>query len=168
MRRILVVLMWMALPARAEETAAAQAFKKLVAQVGDWQGTVQWSGARTDSGTMAVRYSLTGRGSAVVEDVLDDGKPLMTSVYHLDGADLRMTHYCGAQNQPRLKASRIDLKQGAVDFDFVDATNLKPGAGHVRGVEIRLLGPDHETLTFLFQAGEKQSRELIDLKRVQR
>jgi hypothetical protein len=154
------------LAALADESAGAQAFKKLVAQVGTWQGAVQWSGARTDSATMTVKYSLTGNGSALVEDLIADGKVMMTSVYHLDGPDLRVTHYCAAQNQPRLKATRIDLVRGVIDFDFVDATNLKPGGGHVHGVEIRLLGPDHSILTFLFQAGDLQSRERIDLKRV--
>lgn len=91
----------------------------------------------------------------------------MTSVYHLDGNDLRMTHYCAAQNQPRLRASRIDSAQGVLDFSFVDATNLtSPDAAHVNGLEMRLLSADHITLTFLFESGGKRSRERIDLKRV--
>ena len=105
----------------------------------------------------------------MVEDVLDDGKPLMTSVYHLDGADLRMTHYCGAQNQPRLKARNIDLARGAVDFAFVDATNLSsPQAPHVDGVELRFVDPDHLVLTFLFVAGAQRSREQLTLARTRR
>jgi hypothetical protein len=92
----------------------------------------------------------------------------MTSVYHLDGNDLRLTHFCGAQNQPRLKAKRIDLNRKAFDFDFVDITNLKsPDAPHVHGLEIRLLDPNHITVTFLFQAGSAESRERLDLNRVQ-
>ena len=91
----------------------------------------------------------------------------MTTVYHLDGADLRMTHFCGAQNQPRLKASRIDLAQGALDFSFVDITNLKsPDAPHVYGCELRFLNADHITLTFLFENGAQKSRERITLKRL--
>jgi len=90
----------------------------------------------------------------------------MTSVYHLDGADLRMTHYCAAKNQPRLRASRIDNARGVLDFSFVDATNLaSPDAAHVYGLEMRFLSADHITLTFLFESGDKRSRERIDLKR---
>jgi hypothetical protein len=78
-----------------------------------------------------------------------------------------MTHFCAAQNQPRLKASQIDLAKGVLNFDFVDATNLRsPDAPHVYGLEMRLLAADHITLTFLFEANGKQSREFIDLKRV--
>jgi hypothetical protein len=98
-----------------------------------------------------------------------DGKPVMTSVYHMDGKDLRLTRYCAAQNQPRLKAQRIDPLHKEVDFAFVDATNLKsPDAPHVRGLEWRMVDADHIRLTFLFEAGSKQSRELIQLTRVQR
>jgi hypothetical protein len=163
----LILLRSFALPATAEPTPAAAAFKKLCALAGEWEGTVQWSGARHDSGRMNASYSLTGAGSAVVETLTMDGVPIMTSVYHLDGSDLRMTHYCGARNQPRLKARRIDVEQGVLDFDFVDITNLSsPEAGHVTGVEIRLRDADSMTLTFVFAQGGQKSRERIELTRV--
>lgn len=150
----------------ADEGGAA-AFTQFRALVGEWEGPYEWSGGRSDTGRMNVTYTLTGNGSAVVETLMTDGVPTMTSVYHLDGADLRMTHYCGAQNQPRLKAQRIDLAQGAVDFSFVDITNLRsPDAGDVHGVEMRFLDPDHVMLTFLFEAGHQHSRERITLTRV--
>ena len=152
---------------RAEN--AAPAFEQLKKLVGSWEGTAQWSGARIDSYPMNVRYSLTGNGSALVEDLITEKVPVMTSIYHLDGNDLRLTHFCGAGNQPRLKAKRIDLDQRAFDFDFVDITNLKsPDAPHVHGLEIRLTDSNHITVTFLFQNGEKESREEITLKRTER
>jgi hypothetical protein len=61
---------------------------------GDWTGTFEWTGGRKDSGKMNATYYLTGNGSAVVENLTIGGLPSMTSVYHLDGSDLRMTHYC--------------------------------------------------------------------------
>jgi len=73
---------------------------------------------------MAATYHVTGNGSAVIEELIVDGKPSMTSAYHLDKDDLRMTHYCAAANQPRLKASSIDLSKNLIRFDFVDITNL--------------------------------------------
>jgi hypothetical protein len=107
-----------------------------------------------------------GTGSALVENLVQEGFPVMTSVYHLDGGDLRMTHFCGAQNQPRLKADQIDLPHGLINFGFVDITNLRsPDAAHVHGMEMRLVDSNHITITFLFQSGGKESRERIDLKR---
>lgn len=149
------------------DSPAAGALARLAALNGDWAGTVEWTGARTSRGTMNARYSTTGFGSAVVETLISDGVPAMTTVYHTDGPDLRMTHYCGARNQPRLKASKIDLAGNAVDFVFVDATNLSsPAAPHVTGLELRFGDEDHVTLTFLFEEGEKRSRERIALQRV--
>jgi hypothetical protein len=54
----------------------------------------------------SLKEYLTGNGSALVESLIMGGVPTMTTVYHLDEADLRMTHYCGAKNQPRLKAAK--------------------------------------------------------------
>jgi hypothetical protein len=111
-------------------------------------------------------YYLTGNGSALVENLIMGGAPSMTSVYHLDGADLRMTHYCAAQNQPRLMASAVDLDHGQITFSFVDITNLRsPTAGHVDGLDVHFLGPDHVTLRYHFTGNGKDSDELIDLTR---
>ena len=150
---------------------AADAFARLQKLAGSWEGSYRWTGARTDAGRLTARYSLTGAGSAVVEDLTMGASdvPSMTSVYHLDGGDLRLTHYCAARNQPRLKASDIDLGRGLLAFDFVDATNLaSPGAPHVSGLEMRFVDADHLELTFLFVADGKTSREHIKLARAGR
>lgn len=151
----------------ASPNEAASALARLRSLAGEWQGTFQWTGARTATGTMNATYYITGNNSAIVENLTVDGVPTMTSVYHLDGRDLRMTHYCGAGNQPRLKAQHIDMGKGVVDFDFVDATNLSsPDAPHVTGVGLRLLDDNHMTLNFRFQSGTKESHEEIKLSRV--
>ena len=153
----------------ADEPASRAALERLLSLAGDWAGTFEWSGGRTGGGSLSATYSTTGNGSAVVESLLMNGVPSMTSVYHLDGAELRMTHYCAAKNQPRLKAERIDLDEGVLDFRFVDATNLaSPDAPHVEGLEMRLLGADRLSLTFLFTSGGAKSRERIDLQRVRK
>jgi hypothetical protein len=143
----------------------AAAFAKLQGLAGEWEGTFEWTG-RSGKGAVAATYYLTGNGSAVVENLAMNGVLAMTSVYHLDGPDLRLTHYCAAQNQPRLRAHRIDVAKGIMDFAFVDATNLRsPDAGHVQGLEIRLLDDDHLTLAFVFEGGGGRSREQIAMKR---
>jgi hypothetical protein len=143
------------------------AFERMHDLVGEWRGSFTWTGARADKGSMGARYYLTGNGSALVEDLLSDGTPTMTTVYHLDGEDLRMTHYCGARNQPRLKARAIDLKRGVVSFAFVDATGLRSAdSPHVRGSEIDMVDADHLTISFEFVAGERVSTEVISLERV--
>jgi hypothetical protein len=168
---VLVLALWVGAAgaagvSEAQDGAGAAALARFRALAGDWEGSFAWTGGRSDAGKMNAAYYLTGNGSAVVENLSLGGAPVMTTVYHLDGADLRMTHYCGAQNQPRLKAQRIDLAQGIVDFSFVDATNLvSPDAPHVNGLEVRFLDADHITLAFRFESGAKHSLERINLER---
>jgi hypothetical protein len=140
-------------------------FNAIKALAGDWHGTFEWLGTNR-KGEMNVRYHLTGNGSAVVEDLIVDGSPTMTTVYHLDGADLRATHYCGAGNQPRLKATAVDENNKSVKFQMIDITNLaKPEAGHVRDLELRLTSASQLTILFTFVAAGKESVEKIDLTR---
>jgi hypothetical protein len=142
-------------------------FERLRALAGEWEGSVEWAGARSEKGKMNATYYLTGAGSSVVENLTVGGTTLMTSVYHLDGLDLRMTHFCAAQNQPRLKATRFDDSKGAVDFSLLDITNLpSPGAPHVEGLTIRFVDPEHIALAFTFVSGREHSYERIELRRV--
>lgn len=144
----------------AAETKANMAFEKLRALNGDWQGTVAWTGQNPSA--ISAHYYITGNGSAVVED-LSNG---MSSVYHLDGSDLRMTHFCAAQNQPRLKATAFGPDDSGITFSFVDITNLRsPKAGHVQGLDMKFLAADHITLQFHFVSDGKIRDEMLDLTR---
>jgi hypothetical protein len=144
-------------------------FARMSGLVGDWDGTFEWSGARKASGSLGATYSLTGNGSALLETLIMGGTPSMTTVYHLDGPDLRMTHFCAARNQPRLKATRIDVDGGGIDFGFVDVTNAGPSnPAYVQAFEMRMLDPDRVHLKFVFGAGEKQAIEDISLHRVKK
>src|SRR5262249_41493318 len=138
---------------------AHEAFSRLQKLSGTWEGTYQWSGARSENGKLTARYSLTGGGAAVVEGLTigPGDAPSMTSVYHLDGDALRLTHYCAARNQPRLKARTIDLEHDVFTFEFVDSTNLaSPDAPHVHGLELQLVDADHLRIVFLFSASRKE------------
>ena len=63
------------------------------------------------------------------------------SVRDRDGNDLVMTHYCAAQNQPRLRAKTVTGNVVAMDFD--GGTNVDPAKDvHIHAVKIEILGPD--------------------------
>jgi hypothetical protein len=149
------------------EEAGDKVLARLRGLAGTWEGTFEWSGARTGSGKARATYEVTGNGSAVVEHLFmnDQKVASMTSAYHLDGADLRMTHYCAAGNQPRLKATRIAEGESGAQFSFVDATNLASRPAHVEAFEIRFPAPDRLVLRFTFDAAGKKSVEHIELKR---
>jgi hypothetical protein len=104
------------------QTNANAVFDKLRALSGDWEGTVAWTGQPASE--IAAQYSVTGKRSAVVEQLSNE----MTSVYYLDGTDLRMTHFCAAQNQPRLKANAYGRDKRAVTFPLLTSpTFARPG-----------------------------------------
>jgi hypothetical protein len=140
-------------------------FDSIKALVGEWQGSYEWIG-KNRKGPMNAKYYLTGNGTAVVEDLILDGSPNMTTVYHVDGADLRATHYCAAGNQPRLKATLTDENNRLVKFHMVDITNLpNVEVGHVRDLELRLTSASRVTILFTFVGAGKESIEQIELTR---
>ncbi len=151
---------------RLAPTDGARAYARLEQLEGNWRGTYRWTGARSGGGDLTATYRVIGFGSAVMEDLTMEGKLAMSTVYHLDNGDLRATHLCAAQNQPRLKANDIDLASGTMRFDFVDITNLPtPDAPHVHGLTVHVIDADHLEIMFAFTGKGKESEERIALTR---
>jgi hypothetical protein len=98
-------------------------------------------GKPTDQVVSVIR--VTAGGSAVHE-TLFPGQPLeMVSLYHRDGADLVMTHYCALGNQPRMKA---DPKSppNQIRFEFAGGSNLDPAKDkHMHEGTITFVDDDH-------------------------
>lgn len=145
------------------ELDAKQAFEKMKSLVGKWQGTM---GDGSESIKASVEYKLTGSGTALVE-TLGPGSPFeMVSVYHLDGSDLVMTHYCGAGNQPTMK-----FKPGKSDsslfFDFVKGSNMKPTDMHMHSLTVSFAGPDHITAMWVsYRDGKPSDKAAFDFHRI--
>src|SRR5262249_20231855 len=82
-RVLLLATVWlgsMGVPASAPDNSGAAALAKLASLAGEWEGPFEWTGARTGTGRMNVAYSVTGYGSAVVENLTVGGVPSMMSV----------------------------------------------------------------------------------------
>jgi hypothetical protein len=74
----------------------------------------------------------------------------MVTMYHMDNNRLMLTHYCAAQNQPRMQAQVSDDGK-TFTFDFIDATNLaSPGDGHMRKLVLTIVDKDHFTEHWFF------------------
>lgn len=102
-----------------------------------------------------IEYRLTGKGSALIEEFIGD--PPMTSVYHMDGEDLRLTHYCNAGNQPRMIAA--EYSKDSLRFNFAGVSNLKaPDAYHTRTLDIEFIDENNVVLQF---TGRKEGRQII-------
>jgi hypothetical protein len=118
---------------------AKTAFDQIKTLAGSWKCEV--SGKHKEEkehpGATSVTYKLTGAGSALVETQFPGSDHEMTSVYHLDGDDLRMTHYCAAGNQPRVKLDRAKSTPKHLIFVFDGGTNLDASKDmHIHGLEI--------------------------------
>jgi hypothetical protein len=93
------------------------------------------NGKPTDK--VASIFKVTAGGSAVIETHLPGTEQEMVSVYHLDGNDLVMTHYCVLGNQPRTKADPKS-EPGTIRFEFTGSTNLNVEKDmHMHGATIR-------------------------------
>ena len=68
---------------------------------------------------------VTAAGSAVHETIFPGTGHEMVSMYHADGKDLIMTHYCALGNQPRMKLDpKSSVDKGEFRFKFAGGSNI--------------------------------------------
>ena len=112
---------------------------RLKALAGTWVEADE-DGKPTDKVVSVVK--VTAGGSAVHE-TLFPGQPMeMLSVYHLDGPDLVMTHYCMLGNQPRMKADP-NSPPNQIQWKFAGGTNLDPAKDkHMHSATVTFVDAD--------------------------
>jgi hypothetical protein len=111
--------------AEAKATAArtpSPALERFKALAGDWVAAED--GDMVKKGDLVSRYAVTASGSAVVETVFPGSPHEMVTVYHAEGPDLVLTHYCMEGNQPRMRAKAATGPH--FDFAFDGGANLDP------------------------------------------
>jgi hypothetical protein len=94
----------------AASVDAAAALARLKGLAGRWEGTA----AGQPGGV--VEYRVTGGGNVVMETMFPGTEHEMVSMYHLEGGELVMTHYCTSGNHPRLKLTAADA--GGLAFGY--------------------------------------------------
>jgi hypothetical protein len=117
---------------------AAPGFERLKSLAGEWVSAEDGQFAK--KGDLMARYVVTAGGTAVIETVFPGQAHEMVTVYHADGADVVLTHYCMG-NQPRMRA------RGATgtrfEFAYDGGTNIDPGRDrHMHSAWLELVGPD--------------------------
>jgi hypothetical protein len=142
-------------------------FEKLKTLVGEW-AKVDKDGKPT--GDVLTVFKLTGGGTALQETIHPNSPMEMVSVYHMDGADLVLTHYCMLGNQPKMKADAKSTDKEIV-FAFAGGTNLKPEKDmHIHEGSIKWI--DADTIEWSWQAyqdgkpvgGHKMTEKLVRKK----
>ena len=132
--------------AQADSPSAASAakgqpaaFERLKGLAGEWVSAED--GEMAKKGDLVARYAVTAGGSAVVETVFPGSPYEMVTVYHADGADLVLTHYCMEGNQPRMRARNPSGSR--FDFKFDGGTNVDPRKDrHMNSASFELVGAD--------------------------
>ena len=86
---------------------------------------------------------------------------------HVDN-NLLLTHYCSAQNHPRMQTTVSDDGK-TFTFDFIDATNLaSPADGHMRKLVLTIQDKDHFIEQWFFaQKGKDLDHGVFQLTRKQ-
>lgn len=148
-------------PATAEENAA------LFARVAALEGT--WKPVAPDAATpdqVASEFRVSSQGSVVREIMFPGTDHEMTNVYHMDGGELVLTHYCAAGNQPHLRAELTT--SNVIDFHLDGVTNLRASdEGYMGALRLELVSSDHIRQHWTsFKRGAVDHQATFDLKRV--
>jgi hypothetical protein len=119
-----------------EGVEAKTAFDRLKKLEGEWKTT----GTDAHKHIEKVLYKVTAAGTTLMETMHCGAKYEMVTMYHLDGKNLLLTHYCAAGNQPRLKLDLKGSKPDVYSFVFDGGTNLDPAKDmHIHAMRIKFL-----------------------------
>jgi hypothetical protein len=131
-------------PTRADDKPSqitSERFEALKKLAGDWVEVKD--GKPTDK--VLTSFRVTSGGTAIQETMFPGTDKEMITMYHLDGADLILTHYCVLGNQPRLRAEP-GKEVNKIVFKFVGSTNLKsPDEHHMHQATFNLESKDRFT-----------------------
>jgi hypothetical protein len=123
----------------AANKPAPAALDRFKALAGEWVAAED--GEMFKKGDLVARYAVTAAGSAVVETVFPGSPHEMVTVYHADGPDLVLTHYCMEGNQPRMRARNPEGPR--FDFAFDGGIGIDPKKDrHMNSASLEFVGPD--------------------------
>lgn len=125
---------------------AAAVFEKLKGLEGSWHGEAAGTAGEALGEEHAAKHEfrVSAAGTVLMEIMGPGGADEMINMYHLDGEDLVLTHYCAGGNQPTMKLDRGRLAEGALYFDFSGGSNLDPMVdGHIHSAKIVLVDDEH-------------------------
>jgi hypothetical protein len=139
-------------------------WQRLKDLTGEWQ--LATAPDEAHKGEVIARYGLTAAGTTVVETLFPGSEKEMVTLYHRDGDQVMLTHYCCCGNQPRMRA-RCGDSQDELVFEFAGGTNLDPAKDlHMHGYRVRLLDSDrvHGEWEY-YRDGKSAGKHIFDLVR---
>ena len=151
----------------AEALSAQAAFDRLKTLEGTWHGTA--SGHDGEGGGEVTHVFRNSAAGTVVMETMNPGveNHEMINMYHLDGDDLVLTHYCAGNNQPTMRLASASGEE--MRFDFTGGTNLDPEKDpHIHGAKLVLVDADTlESSWTGYNEGKEAGVQVFTLKRGQ-
>jgi hypothetical protein len=136
--------------ANTAPSSGKQAFEKLKALAGSWQGEIMripisFTIRATSSGTTILHEAHTEGGDPPNHEI---------TIFYLDGERLLATHYCDAGNRSRLEG-KISTDGKTIKFSFLDLAGSKRG-GYLKDMAFTAIDADHHIceLTFIMPNGK--------------
>jgi hypothetical protein len=131
---------------------------------GRWRGNV----VTKDGPQAEVHYRVTAGGSTVEETLFPGTPHEMVSMYHLEGGDLVLTHYCAMGNQPRMRLVKGSSSPMELRFEFAGGSNIDPERdAHMHGGTLRLPAADRvEADWAVWENGKQTGANRFFLERV--
>jgi hypothetical protein len=122
---------------------AQETFERLKSLEGTWHGTPEGSGAAEEEAKEVAQvvheFRVSANGTVVMETMGPDTPYEMINMYHVDGEELVLTHYCAGGNQPIMRLDREKSTADKLVFDFAGGTNLNPETDpHIHAAELHL------------------------------
>jgi hypothetical protein len=127
---------------------AGAAFSRLKGLAGEWN-------VESARGKGRSQFELIAGGSVVLERFAEPGGGEMLTLYHLDGDNLVLTHYCMAGNVPHMVAEKFDAASGELNFAFAGGANIGANTGHMHDAAFRLISNDRFDAKWNFVEGGK-------------
>jgi len=129
-----------------------------------------WTGAGGEMGDVTVTYKVISAGSTVMETIMPGTDHEMVTMYHMDGNDLVLTHYCALGNQPHMKAEALKREAGqpaTLKFTCVGGSNMKSEKDmHMHSAEFTFVDDDHLQSTWgLLSDGKEVEHAKFDMHR---
>jgi hypothetical protein len=161
-------------PVVADTMTAEQAFGHLKGLEGTWEGQPEGEGEEAKaeaeaSGTVTHEIQVSAAGTVVMETMSPGSDHEMINMYHLDGEDLVLTHYCAGGNQPQMRLNRDESTTEVLVFDFSGGTNLDPTVdNHIHAARIQMVDSDNlESVWLAYSGGEQAATMTFHLARVE-
>ncbi len=164
---LLVVLMSLSAMAFAQSDAQ-KSFEKMKTLAGSWEGHVATFPPTPEMDGKLVTGSLrvTSMGHTLMHEMRGADRPDdPITMFVVDGDRLLLTHYCDADNRPRM-VGRMSADGKTLEFDFLDVSgNLQ--YGHMQHAVFTFIDANHHTedWTFAGPGGDSSVRAHMDLQR---